>query len=325
MVRSTIGAAIVMAAIVGCGGGGGTGKVCAPGASVSCTCTTGQMGAQVCTSDGAGYGSCMCSGGPGAAGTTGSAGSPGTAGTTGSAGSTGGAGTTGGTGGATAACPSNFPSDLLSDFEVDASLAEIGGRKGTWSAYGDSQGTFSAMDIAAGNPNCSAAGAFHVKGSGFSSFASLFVDFKPRLGSGDKATIDVSGYRGVSFWAKTSTNVYRVVAEFSDIYSDGAAPPHDMADPANPGSNLCTACRCVYNAASPLNCSPYGADARDLDSTWRRFEVLFTNTSQDPANPGYHPPANKLDTTRLASFFIKIVPPQTTAFEIWIDDVSLVR
>jgi hypothetical protein len=32
-----------------------------------------------------------------------------------------------------------------------------------------------------------------------------------------------------------------------------------------------------------------------------------------------------LDTTRLASFFIKIVPPQTTAFEIWIDDVSLVR
>lgn len=122
-----------------------------------------------------------------------------------------------------------------------------------------------------------------------------------------------------------STNVYRVVAEFRDINSDGSAPPHDMADPADPGSNLCTACRCIYNEASPLNCSPYGADARDLDSTWRRFEVLFANTSQDPASPGYHPPSNKLDTTRLTSFSIRIVPPTTAAFEIWIDDVSFVR
>jgi hypothetical protein len=31
------------------------------------------------------------------------------------------------------------------------------------------------------------------------------------------------------------------------------------------------------------------------------------------------------DTTRLTAFVIRIVPPQTTAFEIWIDDVSFVR
>ena len=334
-----------MAIIVGCGGGGGTGKVCAPGASVSCACTSGQMGAQVCTSDGAGYGACTCSGGPGMAGTTGSAGSTGSAGTTGRAGSTAGAGTTGiagttggagsaggagttgggGTGGVLASCPSNFPSDLLSDFEVDLSLAKIGGREGTWIAYGDTQGTFSATDMGPGNPNCSSGGAFHVKGSGFSSFAFLYVPFKVRLTSGEKPTTDVSGYRGIAFWAKTSAKVDRVWAQFADINSDGSAPPHDMADPANPGSNLCTACQCVYVPGSTLNCSPYGADARDLDSTWRRFEILFANTSQDPANPGYHPPSNKLDTTKLISFALRIFPPATSAFEIWIDDVSLVK
>jgi hypothetical protein len=226
-----------------------------------------------------------------------------------------------------AVCPSNTASDLLSDFEVDASLAEIGGRKGTWSAFGDKPASepFDAMDIGPGNPNCSPVGSFHVKGSGFSTFAALFVELKPRVGPAERATIDVSEYRGISFWAKMSANVARVRAEFWDVNTDNVAPPHDMADPANPGSNLCTACTCVYNETSPLNCSPYGADARDLDSTWRRFQVLFANTSQDPANPGYHPPSNKLDTTSLTLFSIRIVPPQTTAFEIWIDDVTFVR
>jgi hypothetical protein len=185
------------------------------------------------------------------------------------------------------------------------------------------------MDIAPGNPSCSAAGAFHVKGSGFSAFASLFVDLKPRPmvgdgGFGDKMTYDASAYRGISFWAKMSTNVSRVAVKLSDINTDSSAPPHDMADPANPGSNLCTACRCIYNPG-PLNCSPYGGDASNLDSTWKRFEFAFANMSQDSANPGYHPPSNKLDTTKLISLFIWIVPPATSAFEIWIDDVTFVR
>jgi hypothetical protein len=66
--------------------------------SVSCACTNGTQGAQVCTSDGDGYGSCMCSSGPGSAGTTGGAGTTGAGGATGSAGSVGTAGATGAAG-----------------------------------------------------------------------------------------------------------------------------------------------------------------------------------------------------------------------------------
>jgi hypothetical protein len=68
--------------------------------SVACACTNARQGAQVCTSDGAGYGACVCDADPGTGGGAGAAG--GTAGTAGGAGSiaTGGTGGSAGTGGA---------------------------------------------------------------------------------------------------------------------------------------------------------------------------------------------------------------------------------
>jgi hypothetical protein len=43
----------------GAGAGGASAVACVPGQSVRCACTTGDTGAQVCTSDGT-YGSCVC-------------------------------------------------------------------------------------------------------------------------------------------------------------------------------------------------------------------------------------------------------------------------
>jgi len=80
-------AAALFLAFTGCGGSsGGSSKVCAPGASVSCTCTDGRTGAQTCQASGEGYGECTCAPGSGGGGTGASAGSSGGAGPAGSAG-----------------------------------------------------------------------------------------------------------------------------------------------------------------------------------------------------------------------------------------------
>jgi hypothetical protein len=194
---------------------------------------------------------------------------------------------------------------------------------------------------------------------GFSMWgAAMGVDWKPRPsdgdgGYGDKTPYDASKYRGVAFWAKSSAPLDGVQVSFPDIYTDGAAPSHDMPDPANPtGPPLCMAsdgsCRCIYNAQSAYNCSPYlvqfglkgdaAADAvfsgysnLQVTPTWQRFQVLFVDTRQDPGNGGYHPPADKLTVNQLTAMAIQINADYSTGhaqardFEIWLDDVGFIE
>ena len=269
----------------------------------------------------------------------------------------------GGDTGNLANCPA--ADDLISDFEVDNSLAPVGGRQGGWYTYGDTAGMFltggsNGYNIdGSGNPNCSKNGSLHLKGAGFAMWgAATGVDWRPRPsdgdgGYGDKMTYDASAYRGVAFWAKASAPLDGVQVSFPDLYTDGAAPSHDMPDPTNPtGPPICMAadgCRCIYNAQSALNCSPYlvqfglkGDAAADLafsgvystyqlDTTWKRFEVLFVDTKQDPGNGGYHLPANTLSADKLTAMAIQINANYTTGsaqardFEIWLDDVGFIK
>ncbi len=112
---SSTGGATVLATSAGGAGGqtalppdagapiGGTPASCVPGASVACACTTGQQGAQTCTSEGT-FAACMCSAptvdAGGAGGSDGAVTSPPDAGV-GGAGTSGGT-STGGAGGSTA-------------------------------------------------------------------------------------------------------------------------------------------------------------------------------------------------------------------------------
>jgi hypothetical protein len=267
----------------------------------------------------------------------------------------------GGEGGLSADCPTG--DFLISNFDQDNALAPVAGRQGGWYTYGDNNGMFqtggsAGYDIAfnMGNPNCSPDGALHLKGTGFSMWgAATGVDWKPRPsdgdgGYGDKVPYDASNYRGVAFWAKASAPLDGVQVSFPDLYTDGAAPSHDMPDPNNPsGTPVCMAsdgpCRCIYNAQSALNCSPYlvqfglkGDAAADLafsgyatyqlDTTWKRYKVLFVDTKQDPGNGGYHPPSNTLTADKLTAMAIQINADYSTGsakardFEIWIDDVG---
>jgi len=140
-----------------------------------------------------------------------------------------------------------------------------------------------------------------------------------------------------------------VQISFPDIYTDGAAPRHDMPDPTDPTlPPLCTDCRCIYNAASQYNCSPYlvqfglkGDASADLafanyanvqiDTTWKRFEVHFADTKQDPGNGGYHTIANKLTVDQLTAMAIQVNADYSTGsakprdFEIWLDDVAFIK
>ena len=251
------------------------------------------------------------------------------------------------------------PDDLISNFEFDNSIAAVDGRQGGWYTYGDMLGQFATptgYDVAfdAGNPNCSGPAALHIKGTGFAMWgAATGVDWKPRPSDGDggyadKMTYDASKYRGIAFWAKSSAPLDGVQVAFPDLYTDGAAPPHEMPDPTGGSSPVCTDCRCIYNPSSGLNCSPYlvqfgrkgdaaadslfsGYASYQLNTTWQRFQVLFVDTKQDPGNGGYHTAADRLTVDKLTAMAIQVNADYSTGtakandFEIWIDDVTFIK
>ena len=235
--------------------------------------------------------------------------------------SSGGAPADGGDDGHGANCPA--ADDLISDFESDNSLAPVGGRQGGWYTYGDDVGIVRQrrqrlQHRRRGNPNCSPMGSLHVKGTGFAMWgAATGVDWKPRPadgdgGYGDKMTYDASAYRGIAFWAKASAPLDGVQVSFPDLYTDNAAPPHDMPDPAEPRDARVHGLPLHLQRRAPrYNCSPYlvqfgkkgdaaadvvfsGYSSYQLDTTWKRFQVLFVDTKQDPGNGGYHTPADRL-------------------------------
>lgn len=258
-------------------------------------------------------------------------------------------------GGLPEGCPEK--DDLISDFATDNSVHPVDGRQGGWYTYGDPKGTFASpggydIDSSMGGP-CSGPGALHVKATGFSDWgAAAGVDFKPRSpgvdgGVGPKMTYDASRYKGVAFWARSAEPLDGVQVSFPDLYTDGAAPPHPMMDSFDP-TNMCEACTCIYSGGSWQNCSPYlvqfgrkgdgGAAAQfskfadtQITTTWRRYEILFADTRQDPGNVGYKSPGDKLAVDKLTAMALQVnpnydvMPKMARDFEIWIDDVAFVR
>jgi hypothetical protein len=260
--------------------------------------------------------------------------------------------------GPAAGCPA--PDDLISDFYNDNGVVAVNGRQGGWYTYGDADGTFAyggsngyEIDLDNGNPNCSGAGSLHVKGTGFDIYgAAMGADFKLRSpgvdgGAGAKMTYDASQYVGVAFWMKAAAPLDGVQVSFPDINTDGAGPPHSMQDPDDPISK-CDNCTCIYSAGSWQTCSPYlvqfgkkgdagaaVAFAKYMDvqisTDWKRYEVLFADTHQDPGNPGYHTADNVLDFAELTAMAIQVntnydtTPKSARDFEVWLDDVAFIR
>ena len=247
--------------------------------------------------------------------------------------------------------------DLISDFKADNSLHAADGRQGGWYTYGDNLGHFATptgydIDPSVGGP-CSGAGSLHVKGTGFGDWgAATGADFKPRAAATDggissKMTYDASKYKGIALWIRSAGPLEGVQVGFPDLYTDGAAPLHPMMDSFD-ATNTCAACSCIYSAGSWQNCSPYlvqfgkkgdgGAATAftkymdiQIDTTWRRIEILFADTRQDPGNLGYKGPGDKIAIDKLTAMALQVnpnydaMPKMARDFEIWIDDVAFVR
>jgi hypothetical protein len=236
-----------------------------------------------------------------------------------------------------------LPEDLISDFANDSGISPVRGRSGAWYPYPDPttdpNGRFEPplrppggdypIDLTMGNPYCSGPGSLHTKATGFTQLgAGLATDLVPRLASTAKGSYDASGYRGVAFWARGAAPIRHVRVKFPDVYTDPQAP--------NPV--------CALANGFPNNCSPYlvklGDDAdnpryhdANIDTFWRRFEILFADAVQDQYNPGYHraPPDDKVDVQHLMGVAIEVsadfstTPTAANDFEIWIDDVQLIE
>jgi hypothetical protein len=242
--------------------------------------------------------------------------------------------------------------DLISDFTMDNGVHQVDGRRGGWYTYADKsglgtltppEGGNAAPDLTTGNSSCSGPGSLHVTAINFTDWgAATGVDITGKVaddgGSLVKGTYDASRYRGIAFWAKAAVPIKFVQVKFTDPWTDlPSVLPADQ--------------RCVFDATmSAKNCSPYivkfgygnetdptvASDyprytSYKVDTSWKRFEVLFADTKQDSFNPGLKSPSDKLDVSKLMGIAIQInsdhstMPPTANDFEVWIDDVSFIK
>jgi hypothetical protein len=256
----------------------------------------------------------------------------------------------------------NSPADLIADFSVDNGLAPQDGRMGGFYTYGDpsektgtplavlvpAEGSTAPNDPTVGNVCSSPLGSLHVQATGFKIWgAATGTNFVPLMGT-TKGTYDATKYKGISFWAKATAPLTGVQVSFPDVWTDAAANPTPLNASYDP---------CIYVAGAPNNCSPYlvkfgeghsnrdggasdaGTDAGaiefpsyvdyQIDTTWKRFDVLFADTRQDKDNLGQGSPSLMLDVAHLTSMAIQVnaihnADSTVTAndFSLWIDDVN---
>jgi hypothetical protein len=243
-----------------------------------------------------------------------------------------------------AKCITN-PDDLIADFTTDSNMKQIDGRSGVFNVRGDDSiaGSFNPpkqlnypIDPQDGNPECSALlGSFHTKATGFGVWgAAVVADFIPKTEAGANLTYDASKYKGVSFWAKAGAPLHGIQVSFPDVFTNGSADP-SIVDPS--------VSACVYSSMQPdFNCSPYlvkfglsdfpNYQNMQIDTNWKRFDIMFADTAQDNYNKGYHTAADVLDTQHLTGMTIQVNAnydatgaPSPNDFEIWIDDINFIR
>ena len=149
----------------------------------------------------------------------------------------------------------------------------------------------------------------HVKGTGFSDVGRCDgrrLEAAPAGadgGYGAKMTYDASTYRGVAFWAKAR---HRSTASRSASRISTPTPrrPRTTCPIPSIRRRLARTASASTRRRSRTTAAPtWFSSARrvtrlrtwrsrvlgvQLDTTWKRFEVLFADTKQDPGNLGYH-------------------------------------
>jgi hypothetical protein len=195
--------------------------------------------------------------------------------------------------------------DLVDDLEDgDGLLPRACERSGGWYTYDDgtaagkmtpaSTVVFTPSDIPGGREGSTRAARLY--GSGFTvTGVGLGFDF-----TASRVPYDISAYRALSFYARIgagTTNKVRLTFPDHDTDADGG---------------VCT--------TSPRGCEDhFGYALTTLSATWQRFEVPFASLGQE----GWGYVAASFDPKRVFGAQFQI--DQNTTFDLWVDDVRLVR
>jgi hypothetical protein len=186
---------------------------------------------------------------------------------------------------------------LIDDFEdMDTFLAPVGGRNGMW----DSQSNLSSnMLTVHASTSCAARGkwAGHFVAAGFTRHgASVTAFFKAQIANTAPAVpYDGSDYSGISFWAATGSGQEPFPAIVGLSTLDTVI-----------NGGVCSVCYDFYGTTVPLT------------HTWQRFVLPYSSLAQGTTPEFNGVPQLPLRKEALVGLLIW---PDTTQFDIWIDDV----
>jgi hypothetical protein len=200
---------------------------------------------------------------------------------------------------------------VVDDMEdTDAQITVDGGRNGFW--YVGNDGTaggtqtptsemFEMFELASGERGDSTYSA-HMKVSGFTSWGSV-LGFNLVEQQAMLKPYDASAFCGVQFWGKA------VAATSLRLrLPDGDTHPAGMV--------------CKETGAANTLCYDHFSAAVALTTAWKSFSVTFASLVQ--VGGGYHPADNEFRADQLYAMEWALPAAAGKAFEIWIDDVTLV-
>jgi hypothetical protein len=199
--------------------------------------------------------------------------------------------------------------ELVDDMEDDdAAITQTGERNGYWYVGNDNTknavmtpptGSFAMAKLPADDRSKYAAG---LKAENFTGWGSD-IGFNFHELGGVKP-YDASAYCGISYWGKAAAAVtLRFRVPDVDTHPDGKV--------------------CAVPGTDGTACYDHFGIAAQLTTTWKQFKTKFTDLTQI-AN-GYHPADKMLKVDQLFAVEWALPGGAAKTYEIWIDDVELMK
>jgi hypothetical protein len=201
------------------------------------------------------------------------------------------------------------PNALVDDLEDgDGEVADVGGRVASWWVVSDETagGTITPAANAAPAPEllsqerCGSTYAMRLTGEGFTAWGATLVAGMNYDGASQSIQpVDLSGYRGLMFWARVGelhNSTVRVQFQDSNTEALGGV--------------------CNPEPSSPDECyNGWGTQILPLDTEWRLYRIPFRNLGQ--RDFGYR--AQSFVTSAVYNIEWNLDP--NAVFDLWIDDL----
>ena len=149
--------------------------------------------------------------------------------------------------------------------------------------------------------------AIHTTGGPFTGYGS---GFGTNLAMGDATLYDLSGYKGISYWAKSgsATAQDKIIVRFGTVWTDprGGKCAKDKTDP---------------NYGDKTKCDDDFAVSDTLTTEWKQYTHAFSDFMQE--DWGLHPADMAFPAKEV--YAIKFAQAPGKAFDIWLDDIAFTK